>query len=97
MKDKIIKYLEDAGRPVFSKELERSFMISGEAVRDLVRQLRREGHFVVGSSRGYFIAKNIKEGELLIEDLESRAMSMLATVNKLKGHRDKLQKQQSLF
>ena len=70
--------------PVFSHHLETSYGLSGTEIRDIVRELRREGYPIANSKSGYYFANNYEEIEPTINDLESRAFSMLETVKKLK-------------
>lgn len=98
MRYQIYNYLQRADRPIYSQELERSFNLSGEKIRDHIRELRREGVPIVGSPKGYFIAKNREELEELISNLEGRATSMFKTVSMLKKNRERAEYQQmSLF
>lgn len=77
--------LHHATNPVYSVELEQRYGITGTEVRNIVRELRREGKPVANSKQGYYWADNIEELRPTIDDLESRAMSMHETVKALKG------------
>lgn len=70
--------------PVYSKEIENCFNITGVQVRDIIRELRREGKPVANSKQGYYWARNEIELQETIEDLESRSFSMLKTIEGLR-------------
>lgn len=53
--------------------------ISERSVRDLVETLRRDGHLIGSSSRGYFLISSWDELEATARHIRSRALSMLAT------------------
>lgn len=71
--------------PITSKELECALGLSGAGLRDLVRRLRRNGIPIGANSDGYFYARSLEEYEDTIADLEHRAMSLLNTVEAMKG------------
>lgn len=67
---------DDAVRGEF---LASTLAISERAVRELVESLRRDGHLVGSSNRGYFLISTWEELESAAGHLRSRALSMLAT------------------
>ena len=69
--------------PVFSAELERAFGMTGAEVRNLIRELRREGH-PIANDKGYYYAKSYEEFKPTLDDLEHRAESLFNTVKKFK-------------
>lgn len=84
--------------PIYSAELEAHFEITGSEVRDIIRSLRRDGHPIANSSKGYFYARTYTEIEPTILDLKSRSLSMLETIKKLElNFQTKKQIQQTIF
>ena len=69
--------------PVLSRELEEAVNVSGPGIRNIIRQLRRSGEPVVASDRGYCLASNPEEVNLIVEDLRKRIKSMGETISKL--------------
>lgn len=83
-KDQIIHALTSRwgkDNKIYSAELEREFNVSGTEIRDIVRELRREGFPIIGGN-GYYCSH--EDIDILWQDLESRAMSMLQTVKESK-------------
>jgi hypothetical protein len=82
--------------PIKSREIEQLYGITGSEVRNLVRSYLRQGNLIAhcgGAVPGYYLAKDWSEFESSYNDLKSRAMSMLETVNhvaKLHGVSDTL-------
>lgn len=74
--------------PIISKDLECYLGVSGAAVRDIVRTLRRNGVPVGSSGSGYFYARSLEEYEPTITDLEHRAISLLNTVSAMRSAYD---------
>lgn len=66
--------------PITSKDLEFMFDIPGPAVRDMVRQFRRNGEPIIACGRGYFYATSKEEVDMLITDLKARRNSMDITI-----------------
>ena len=71
-------------KPIFSKDLEKKFDISGSEIRDTIRGLRRKGEPIVGSNTGYYLAAGTEDIKELVADLESRISSMRETVTAIK-------------
>lgn len=69
--------------PVTSAQLEGIFGIKGCEVRTVIRGLRRRGIPIGTSIKGYFYCVTEDEYNHLINDLRSRAFSMLDTVRLL--------------
>lgn len=87
MKDEIesVIRLHRAETPIYSVELEKRFDISGISLREIIRDLRRESKPIANSKHGYYWALNYSEILPTIDDLESRAMSILQTVKVLRN------------
>ena len=97
MKTEILKHIQQVGSkefPVKSKLLEFHFRLSGAVIRDIIRELRREGISIVPTSRGYYYDNSPEAILKIAEDLECRALSMLNTVKILKNN---YAKQEALF
>ena len=77
--------LHSYDNPVYSAEIEKRYGLAGTVVRDIIRELRREGKPIANSKQGYFWAKNYEELRPTIDDLEGRANSMHETVSALKN------------
>lgn len=69
-----------AGSYIYSVEIENKYQLSGPSVRDMIRELRREGHPIVGSSKGYYLGNVLDTAD----DLERRAYDMLKTASSLR-------------
>ena len=80
--DLIKKHRED--NPIYSGKLEEIFEVNGSNVRDIVRELRRDGFPIANSKSGYYYATCFKQIEDTINDLEARSRSLALTANKLK-------------
>lgn len=87
--------LYTADNPVLSAHLEERFKAAGPQVRDAIRQLRRQGHPIANSENGYHYARTFTEIEPTLNDLESRAKSMLHTVSLMKENFFPKQKEQT--
>ena len=97
LKSRLLDRIKSVGSkqfPVNSKELEKYFGISGQSIRGLVRQLRREGNIIV---RDYNIAKQFtdrksqgeKSGRIIdnltsLNTLRRDTIKKILTKNKLK-------------
>ena len=81
--------------PVLSSALEAQFRASGPQVREAIRELRREGHPIANCDKGYYYAHSFSEIEDTLADLESRAMSQLYTVKRMKERFFPAQKEQT--
>lgn len=98
LKYRVLKFIKcetgftarDTSNPhVTSIEIEEHFNICGAEVRDIVRELRREGHPVAMSSKGYSYAKDYSEIKDTIENLRSRAHSLLKTASLMESNFNK--------
>ncbi len=87
--------LYTARNPVLSSVLEERFKAAGTQVRDAIRQLRREGHPIANCDNGYYYARSFSEIEPTLNDLSSRAVSMLNTVRLMKENFFPAKKEQS--
>tara|TARA_Y100000034_G_C6570908_1_gene247425 strand:+ start:98 stop:409 length:312 start_codon:yes stop_codon:yes gene_type:complete len=72
-------------KPIYSGQLEKIYDISGITVRNIVRQLRREGHPIASGSNGYYYARYKTELVSTINNLRSRANDLLKTANILEA------------
>jgi len=89
LKSRLLDRIKSVGSkqfPVNSKELEKYFGISGQSIRGLVRQLRREGNIIVGCSLGYYSDTSPEAVRGIVADLEKRAFSMLETAKEMKSN-----------
>lgn len=86
MKDQIESIIKHRTKdnPIYSAEIERRLEIAGTQVRDLIRELRREGKPIANSHKGYFWAATYEEIEPTLTDLNSRAISLHETISGLK-------------
>lgn len=80
----VVLKLYTSCNPVLSSALEERFKSAGPQVRDAIRQLRREGHPIANCENGYYYARSFAEIEPTLNDLSSRAMSLLLTVKQMK-------------
>lgn len=71
--------LHNSGNPIFSKEIEDSFNISGEKVRDIIREARRNGTMIASSGKGYFLATSRRELQPTIDNIRGRGNSLFTT------------------
>ena len=69
--------------PVKSKKIEESLRIKGPIVRSAIKSLRRSGHPIVSTSKGYWYDGNWSEMDKTIESLRQRGTSILKTANEL--------------
>jgi len=85
MKQKILNKLKDRTKknPIFSGSLETEFGLMGTQVRDIIRQLRREGYEICSNEKGYWMAQTSEEVDDIIKNLKSRSLSMLETITSL--------------
>jgi hypothetical protein len=70
--------------PIFGAELARMYKISGQQVRELVNELRRDSKPVCSSNRGYWRAQTIEERDQTVRELEGRLQSLQLAVDGLK-------------
>jgi predicted transcriptional regulator len=70
--------------PIVSSRIECEANIDGTNVRKIVRQLRRDGHIIVGSAVGYYETNNPEEVVKIVCDLQSRAKSIEETLTLLR-------------
>ncbi len=80
-----------------SECLEREFGVTGGIIRNVVRDLRRQGIPIASGDKGYKLASNIDEILPTCENLRSRAISELFTVGKLERNFIKPNSQDGLF
>ena len=73
----------DITNPIQSALLEKEFDCSGPAIRNSVRELRREGTPIASCWDGYFLAKSTSEIEGTINNLRERSNSLEETASKL--------------
>ena len=69
--------------PIFSKQLERRYKLSGAEVRSVIHKLRDEGRPICSGADGYYLAKDLVEARHTINHLRSRANSMLETARSM--------------
>lgn len=86
IKEQIFELITHRGRnnPILSRDIEARLEISGPLVREMVRVLRRAGEPIVAGEKGYFMAKNVGEVDLIVKDLQSRINSMAGTLSAIK-------------
>jgi len=86
LSDNILAKIKLCGKdnPIHSAVLGTMFNLKGDDVRDIVRDLRREGYPIASGKSGYFYARSLSELKDTIEDLEGRSNSMYKTANALK-------------
>ena len=81
----IAKHLEihhsGEGRAVSSRELERTFSISGPALRVIINHLRSEGVPICSFDYGYYYAETEQELQFTIRQLRSR-IAKIATAER---------------
>lgn len=70
--------------PIKSEELEQLFGVKGPSIRNIIRQLRRTGHPIAESNKGYYYADSFEMIRDTVEDLEGRAKSLLKTAGCLR-------------
>ena len=80
---KILDLIEDLGE-VTSEEIEQRFGIKGPMVRSCIGQHRREGRWVMGTRRGYWMGDRA-DVKMEIASLMGRCRSMMVTVRGLEG------------
>ena len=78
------RYHHGAENAVISKELERSFGVSGKELRDQVNALRREGVPIASDQNGYFYAKTEAEVRLTIRHMRNRISGISAAITGLR-------------
>lgn len=69
--------------PIFSKQLENRYKLSGAEVRSVIHRLREDGKPICSGSDGYYLANNLLEARHTINHLRSRANSMLQTARSM--------------
>lgn len=74
----------DEKHAIYSAKVEKEFKISGAEIRGIIQAARRDGIFIKGCHKGYFLAKTHKDKVELIEDLEGRAESLNNTASFLR-------------
>ena len=79
--EQILSYIahRDSSNPILSRDLEKYLDISGPAVRDAIRLLRRSGHPIVATEHGYFYAQTPEEVDIIVQDLSARISSLSKT------------------
>ena len=90
--------------PAKSPEFERAFGITGETVRQIVHELRMQGHPIGSGRQGYFYARNKAEIAETISHIEGRRNSLEAvggalrrTLAKLPGIGEPVPKQMEIL
>jgi len=73
-------------RYIYSIELEKEFEVNGPKIREIIRGLRREGIPIGNSSKGYYYARDYSEIKDTVNDLRSRALSMIETATKMESN-----------
>lgn len=76
--------LRDRKNCIYSYQLEKEFDLQGTQVRDIIRDLRRDGEWIRPTSKGYHWAITDDEKEDLINHLDGKGMSMVNTANCLR-------------
>ena len=71
--------------PIYSGELESQYNLTGFEVRNIIRELRRDGEPIANSKQGYYYARNINEIQETLQDLRGRATSLLNTARLLEN------------
>lgn len=86
MKQRLLNIIKGYGpdSPVNSGKLEDMLGITGSAVRDLIRELRRDGEPVCNSKHGYYYGRDNKELISTINNLEARSVSMWNTAQAMR-------------
>jgi len=86
LKYNILELLKSSSKdsPIYSKNIENLLSVSGPSVRDVIRELRRDGAPIAESSNGYYYARTFEQIKDTIYDLEGRAKSMLTTATALR-------------
>lgn len=74
------RYHHGAEHAVLSKELERSFGVSGKELRDQVNALRRDGVPIASDQNGYFYAKTKAEVRMTIRHMRNRIAGISAAI-----------------
>ena len=77
--------LHKKDNPIMSYHLEERFNLAGSEIRNIIRELRRQGKPIANCPSGYYWAETYREIEDTINDLEGRAFSMLETSKALKN------------
>ena len=80
---RIIKRLGSFEEPIQAGRLEDVMFLRGEAVRNYVMDMRRNGLAVASDHRGYWIAQNKVELASTIEQMKSRVESLVTTLEAL--------------
>lgn len=72
--------LHGSDKPVLSNKLENAYDISGEQVREVIRELRRSGHTITGTRKGYYYARTLSEKLEGANDIAHRFISLRKTL-----------------
>ena len=83
------KALRNKANAIYSASLEKEFKLTGSEVRDIIRDLRREGQWILPTPKGYCWAISEEEKEELIKDLEGTGDSLYKTASALRRARAK--------
>ena len=81
----LIQNTSTSDNPIKSKVIEQKYNLSGEIVREIVRNARRNGVPIASDSNGYFYAASQKELKETLDQLRNRAKSILKTINALES------------
>ena len=82
--------------PIHSIEIEKQFDVSGSFVRDAVRHAWRQG-IPICNDKGYYLAESFEDFRPTLEDLESRALSLMNTISLFRQHFGILKNKQESF
>lgn len=77
------RYHRGAPRAATSRELERTFSITGKELRQLVNRLRREGVPIASDGSGYYYAATEQEVRATIAHLTRRIGGIAAAIHGL--------------
>lgn len=86
IKLKVLNQIKQHGphNKIYSAAIETMFGFTGSTLRDYIRELRRDGEPIVMSREGYYYEDSFNAVEKTVNNLESRAFSMLKTSNILR-------------
>ncbi|MFT9055947.1 MAG: hypothetical protein ABF449_04875 [Ethanoligenens sp.] len=78
--DNVLTFLKEYhmgfGNEITSRELERALHIKGSTLRDIVNNLRCNGHPVCSNQNGYFYASTVMDVQKTISQLSHRIKKM---------------------